>query len=87
MAVAMGSAVRWQILRELAKGQALPVAELKRRMKGEIITYHMKALVKSGWVERKYGTLYGLTDTVRVDTAAGVLDLGPLILKLDVPGK
>jgi hypothetical protein len=47
----------------------------------------MKVLVNSGWVERKFGTLYGLTETVRVDTAAGMLDLGPLILKLDTPAK
>ena len=87
MAVAIGSTVRWQILRELAKGQALPLAELTRRIKLEALTNHMQTLITSGWVERKFGTLYALTDAVRVDTAAGVMDLGPLILKLDMPVK
>ncbi len=82
MATGLSSCVRWQILRELAKGQALPIAELDHRIKGGNTIYHMPMLIAAGWVEKKFRILYGLTENVRVDAAAGLLDLGPLLLKL-----
>ncbi len=54
---AIGSERRWQSLRELVKGEALPVYEVARRLRATPagISKHFAVLHASGIVRRTYG--------------------------------
>lgn len=76
---------RWHILRELAKGEALPVNELARRAKcpAATVSKHMALLKKAGVVQVGYGRLYKLTPGFQPEPGGQRLDLGHCVLKLD----
>lgn len=78
---------RWTILRELAKGEALPVNELSVRAKcsAAMGTKHMEVLREAGLVVRGYGRLYSLAPAIVPAPGAETLDLGPCLLKLHPP--
>ena len=76
---------RWRILRELAKGEPLPVNELSRRVRcpAASVSKHMAILKLAGVVKVGYGRLYKLSPGVQAQPGAQRLDLGHCILKLD----
>ena len=76
---------RWRILRELAKGEPLPVHELARRVRcpAASVSKHMALLKQAGMVQIGFGRLYKLSPTVPLEPGGQRLDLGHCILKLD----
>ncbi|MCX7007004.1 MAG: helix-turn-helix domain-containing protein [Kiritimatiellaeota bacterium] len=89
LARVLNDPVRWMILRELAKGEALPVVELGRRTgrSANMTSKHMMLMRAAGLVVAGYGRLYSLAPAVRPAPGATKLDLGHCHLILDVPGK
>jgi len=87
LARALSVPARWVILRELARGQALPVAELaaRARITPNLTSRHMSALKELGLAEQVLGRLYRLSSQLRPDPATGLLDLGQCLLRLDPP--
>lgn len=79
---------RWSFLRELARGETLPVVELARRagIPPNLASKNLMVLRAKGLVEQTYGRLYRLPASLRPDTAAGVLDLGHCLIRLDASG-
>lgn len=76
---------RWCLLRELAKGQPLPVVELAKRvgLEAALTSKHMAVLRRENLVERVYETLYRLVPQAKPSADGRRLDLGPCVLKFD----
>jgi len=76
---------RWRILRELAKGEALPVNVLAVRVRcpAASVSKHMALLKKAGVVTIGYGRLYKLSPAVQPQPGSPRLDLGHCVIKLD----
>jgi DNA-binding transcriptional ArsR family regulator len=85
LARALNSADRWRILRELAKGQALPVQELGRRVgcSAAQASKHMALLREEGLVVAGFGRLYSFSPAVRVLAEEKLIDLGHCLLRMD----
>ncbi len=81
---AIGSERRWRILRELAKGEALPVYEIARRLGATPagISKHFAVLHASGIVRRTYGGHYILDPRFRVP-GQNAIDVGHALLRFD----
>ena len=79
---------RWRLLRELIKGEALPVGELARRigMKAPLVSKHMNVLRRAGLAMHTYGQLYRLSPRLKPEADGQRLDLGPCVLKFDALG-
>jgi DNA-binding transcriptional ArsR family regulator len=77
--------VRWRILKELAKGEALPVWVLAglARSTPPKVSKHMAVLRKAGLVTVGYGRLYKLSPNLKPEADGTRLDLGHCVLKLD----
>jgi biotin operon repressor len=77
---------RWRILFALAKGDALPVSELTRRVRKsrDTVQKHMAVLKDAGVVMQIYGRLYKLVPALQPPPGCGVLDFGFCLLRLDV---
>jgi DNA-binding transcriptional ArsR family regulator len=84
---ALGVPARWIILRELGRGQALPVVELAKRagISAPVATRTLMVMRQLGVVEQIYGRLYQLPASFRADPATGLLDLGHCLLRLNPP--
>jgi DNA-binding transcriptional ArsR family regulator len=82
---ALGNPVRWAILRELARGEALPVSELARRqgISDVALSKHAIALRQAGLVERGWGKLYRIAAAVQVPGQPLSLDVGIATIRLD----
>lgn len=78
---------RWTILRELARGEVLPVSEIaaRARVEASVASRHMATLKEMGLAEQIYGRLYRLSSNLHPDPATGLLDLGHCLLRLDPP--
>ena len=87
LARALHDVGRWRILRELAKGEPLPVKELAHRTgrKRSATSKHMQVLLKARLVVTSHGGLYRLTPAIRPAPGVQVLDLGHCTLRLDTP--
>ena len=85
LATILGDVTRWRILLELAKGEALPVLELARRLhaKRNRISKHMAVLREARLVVVGFGRLYALAPSMVVRREEGVLDLGRCLVRLD----
>ena len=83
----LGHDARWHILRELSKGQALPVSELGRRigMRRNAVSKHVRILRRMGILEKGFGSLYTLTPAYRPAPSTATLDLGHCVVRLDTP--
>ncbi len=81
---AIASERRWQILRELLKGEALPVCEVARRLRATPagISKHFAVLHASGIVRRTYGGHYILDPRFRVP-GQNAIDVGHALLRFD----
>lgn len=82
----LGEMTRWKILRELAKGEPLPVKELARRTgrSSDVVQKHVTMLKEAKIVVQGYGRLYKLAPGIQPDAGAAVLDLGHCVIRLDV---
>ena len=78
---------RWTILRELARGEVLPVSEIaaRARIEASLASRHMATLREMGLAEQIYGRLYRLSSNLHPDPATGLLDLGHCLLRLTPP--
>ncbi|MCX7010751.1 MAG: helix-turn-helix domain-containing protein [Kiritimatiellaeota bacterium] len=78
---------RWSIIRELCKGEALPVQEIARRVgrKPMNVSKHLAVLRKYGAVVVIYGQLYRIAPALQPKPGETTLDLGHCIMKLDTP--
>ena len=87
LARVLGVPARWALLRELAKGEPLPVQELARRVgcSEDMGSKHMAVLRAAGIVSTGFGRLYQLAPAWRPAPGATTLDLGHFLLKLDPP--
>ena len=87
LARVLSDPTRWRILRELAKGEALPVQVLAGRAGStpNLTSKHMSVLRKAGMVVVGYGRLYQLVPEMRPAPGAMHLDLGHCHLRLDTP--
>ena len=83
----LGEMTRWKILRELAKGEPLPVKELARRTgrSSDVVQKHVTMLKEAKIVVQGYGRLYKLPPSIQPDPGAKVLDLGHCVIRLDLP--
>ena len=82
---ALSNPIRWDILRELVRGEPLPVIELARRL-GWVpanLAKHARILHQAGLVERGYGQLYRIPARFLVPDEPHTLDLGVALLRLD----
>jgi DNA-binding IclR family transcriptional regulator len=82
--VAIGSVERWQILQELAKGEALPVRMLAKRIgiPETNVSKLMVSLRESGIAERTPSRAYRIHPQFTVPGEQAV-DLGVMLLRLD----
>ena len=78
---------RWAILRELAKGEAMPAYELARRMGRNTNTVfkHLSTMRKMGVVAVGFGSLYALTPAFRPAPGTATIDFGHFVARLDTP--
>lgn len=83
----LGHELRIGILRELAKGQPLPVGELARRLgcTPNAMSKQMALIGETGVVQQIYGRLYMMAPHHLPPPGATTLDLGQLVLKLQPP--
>ena len=81
---AIGSERRWCILRELAKGESLPVCEIAARLGATPagISKHFAVLNASGIVRRTYGGNYDIDPRFRVPGQLAI-DIGHALLRFD----
>ncbi len=87
LARVLGDPGRWAILRELAKGEALPVQELASRVgrSAGMVSKHMAMMREAGLVVAGYGRLYQLAPAMRPAPGATMVDLGQCLLKINAP--
>jgi DNA-binding transcriptional ArsR family regulator len=80
----ISSIPRWHILRELAKGEPLPVHEIARRMRFSptSISKHLAILFDSGVVRRGYGCLYSIEPAFLVP-GERAMDFGNVLIRFD----
>ena len=76
---------RWRLLRELARGENLPLSELARRvgLAADSTSKHIATLMRLGLAQKVYGHLYVLAPAYRPAPGATTLDLGLCVLRLD----
>jgi len=87
MSFILGDPSRWLLLREMAKGEALPPYELAARIGRTLhgVRKHLASLRKLGVVVVGYGRLYSLAPAYRPAPGATTIDLGHGAVKLDTP--
>ena len=75
---------RWQLLRVLARGEAMPVREMARRIgkTPNMTSKHIIVLRKAGIVVAKYPRHYSLLPSLLPAPDATHLDLGHCLIKL-----
>ena len=85
VAMVLGEPKRWSILRELAKGEALPVSELARRAgtNADSASKHMRCLRKAGIVRTGYGRLYSLAPAFHPAPGSREIDFGHCVVRPD----
>jgi predicted transcriptional regulator len=81
----LGAPVRWFLIRELCKGEALPLGELARRVgcSPDLTSKHLAVMRKFGLVVLYYGQLYRIAPAFQPKPGETTLDLCHCILKLD----
>jgi len=83
----LSDANRCMLLRELSKGETLPMLEIVRRsgFPRHVIHRHLALLSKLGVVTRAYGRLYVLAPAYRPAPGVNTIDFGHFIARLDTP--
>ena len=83
----LGDRNRWILLRELSKGETLPVGEIVRRlsMPRHAIHRYLVLLGKLGIVTKAYGRLYVMAPAYRPAPGTATIDFGHFVARLDTP--
>lgn len=83
----LGDPTRVAVLRELCKGEPLPVSELARRLgrAPTAISKHLALLRKTGVTVQGFGRLYRIAPAFQPAPDSQVLDFGELTLRLTPP--
>lgn len=83
----LGDATRITIIRELCKGEPLPVSEIARRLgrAPTAISKHLSLLRSTGIAVQGFGRLYRIAPAFRPTPTSPTLDLGDLTLRLTPP--
>jgi DNA-binding transcriptional ArsR family regulator len=81
----VSDSTRWRVIRELAKGEALPVGELGRRLDrtSSAMSKHLAVMSRLGVIQAGFGRLYSLAPAYR--PAGGSIDFGHCVMRLDTP--
>lgn len=84
MAQVLGSAVRWRILKVLARGDALLTVEVAEEIgvAASSLSRHMRLLLKAGMVTQNRAGQYGLPEGRLVSADERVVDYGICLLRL-----
>jgi len=84
---AIANPLRWRIIRELCRGEPLPVAEVARRLEvsGDVASKHLAILREQGVAEPAYGSLTRIAPAFQPKPGETVLDLGHCVIRLDTP--
>ena len=87
VALLLSHVARWQILRELAKGEALPTSDLGRRagMRPNATSRHLSTMRRMGLLSKGYGGLYSLVPAYRPAPGTATIDFGHCVIRLDTP--
>jgi DNA-binding transcriptional ArsR family regulator len=80
----LGDPSRWAILRELGKGEPLPVNLIARRIgiSEDSTSKHMAVIRKAGLAQAGLGRLYTLAPAYRPAPGATHIDFGHCLLRL-----
>ena len=80
----LGDPTRIAILRELCRGEPLPVSEIARRLwrAPTAMSKHLALLRRTGVAVQGFGRLYRMAPALQPPPGATALDLGELTLKL-----
>lgn len=83
----LGDPTRIAVLRELCKGEPLPVSELAKRLNRQptAISKHLTMLRTTGVAVQGFGRLYRIAPALQPAPGSPVLDLGDLTLRLSPP--
>ena len=83
----LGDPTRVAILRELCKGEPLPVSELAKRLTRQptAISKHLTLLRTTGVAVQGFGRLYRIAPAFQPPPGSPILDLGDLTLRLSPP--
>ena len=81
---ALSDPARWQLILELAKGEATPVRELARRIRKspDMTSHHLNMLREAGLVIKRYHGIYQIVPSLAPPPGATHMDLGWCQLKL-----
>ena len=81
----LGEPARWHLLRELAKGEPMPVKELARRIgkSADMTSKHLAFLRDMGVVMTKYNRIYQLVPALAPAPGATHLDFGHCLVRLE----
>jgi DNA-binding transcriptional ArsR family regulator len=84
LASALGSPVRWRILREISRGEGLLIVEVAERlgMKQGTISKHMKVLRDKGLVATNRAGLNSIPAGRLISAEEGIVDYGNCLLRL-----
>lgn len=87
LAILLGDESRWKLLRELGKGQPLPVKELAARISRSPsgTSKHLSVMRKVRAVTVGFGRLYSLAPAFRPAPGTAVIDFGYGVVRLDGP--
>lgn len=83
----IGSAPRWEILRELADGESLLLSELRQRTKNSSSTLSklLSSMVADGVLQNPRGRLYEIPPRFVADKANRIIDFGWCVLRPQPP--
>jgi predicted transcriptional regulator len=84
--VPVSSSIRWRILRELAMGDQLMVAELAERIRqsNDVTSKHLGVLRRAGVVIHGRNRLYQIAPQFLADKTERLIDFGYCLLRLNV---
>lgn len=87
VALLVSDLTRWRLLRELAKGESLPLQVLAQRVgrSREVTGKHLAVLRQLGVVLVGYGRLNSLAPAFRPPAGTAAIDFGHCVLRLDSP--
>ena len=85
LTLVLNGPTRWILLRELSKGEPLPIQELARRTgrSSDAISKHMAVLRRLGVAVVGFGRLYSLAPTFRPAPGTNTIDFGYCTVHLD----
>ena len=81
----LGDPRRWAMIRELGKGEPLPVSLIARRLgiNNDVASKHMAVIRQAGVAKAGLGRLYSLTPAFRPAPGATHIDFGHCLVRLE----